>query len=277
MAEKIKIFISYSHDDSLIKKKLESHLSVLLRTNNAEIWADNIIIPGQQWQKEISENLNSANMILLLLSANFIRSDYCYLNEMIEAVNKHKNGETCVIPILIEEFYWQDPRFNLPFRDIEMQPKDPENGRLKALSLWTGGDDGFAETIKGITHAMFDLQKNLKVVKNRNVEERRKKIESMVSESKLDDASSELMDFISQYSNQAETVNEPAIKELRTNSIMIKGKCTAFRNNLEKELANNPGILDTLGKLMYDILDLLEKVYAFIKRLFGYDPTAQQI
>lgn len=269
MAEKVKIFISYSHKDIERKKTLESHLALLLRNNNAEIWADHNIAPGQQWDKEIAENLNNANMILMLLSANFVESDYCYLKEMTDAINRHNSGLACVIPILLEDFYWQDPRFDLPFKSIQMTPV--ENGRPKPLSSWSPADSGYAEVTKGISQALFDLQKNLKTIRNRNAEERRKKIEAMVGENKLDEASNELMDFISQFCQVNSPAHEPVTKELRTDSIAIKGQCTFF-GNLLKDPSKMPGsIFEALGNLMKSILQLLEKAYNYIRSLLTGD------
>ena len=265
MAEKVKIFISYSHKDIACKKTLESHLSLLLRNNNAEIWADHNIVAGQQWDKEIAENLKSSNMVLMLLSANFIESDYCYQKEMEDAIYRHKTGQACVIPILLENFYWQDPTFEMPFKDIQMIPI--ADGKPKPLTLWNPPDIGYTEITKGISQALFDLQKNLKVIKNRNVEERRKKIESMVSENKLDEASNELMDFISQFCKPDEPEVEPVTKELRTDSITLKGQCTFF-SNLAKDPAKMPGnIFESLGNLMKSLLQLLEKAYSYLKTL----------
>jgi TIR domain len=274
MTEKIKIFISYSHNDTQVKIKLCNHLSLLLKSDMAEIWADHKIEPGQQWAKEIADKLAAADVILLLLSSNFISSEYCYDNEMTAALEKHKEGLACVIPVLLEEFDWQNPAYKLPVKDIEMIPKDEVAARIKPLSHWVPEDTGYTLVARSISNTLPALQKNLRAIKNRNADSRKTKIETMVSESKIDEASSELMDLISIYGSEPEVANDPKIKKFRTNSIMLKGKCTAFRNNLEKEFAANPTIMNTLESLMIAILDLLENVYEFIQNLFGIRTNA---
>ena len=62
-----KVFISYSHKDEIHKDSLEEHLSMLKRNHVIDAWHDRKIIPGQDWSKEISENLEKSELILFLL------------------------------------------------------------------------------------------------------------------------------------------------------------------------------------------------------------------
>jgi hypothetical protein len=95
------VFISYSHRDQKLRKELEKHLSNLKRQNVITSWYDGDIIPGAKWEPEIMKRLKRAQIILLLVSADFMASDFCYSIEMKEAIARHEANKVCVIPILL--------------------------------------------------------------------------------------------------------------------------------------------------------------------------------
>ena len=72
-----KVFISYAHEDEFYSQELDKHLSVLRRTGYIDTWTDRKIVPGEAWSNVISEELQAARIILLLVSADFLASDYC--------------------------------------------------------------------------------------------------------------------------------------------------------------------------------------------------------
>jgi internalin A len=116
----IRVFISYSHKDEFYKNQLETHLKILQRQNLISVWTDRRIIAGEDWGKEIDLNLESAHIILLLISADFITSDYCYDIEMTRAVERHNAKEADVIPIPIRKCNWG----KAPFRAIQAATKN---------------------------------------------------------------------------------------------------------------------------------------------------------
>src|SRR5947209_3432439 len=97
----IKIFICYAHEDELLLNKLKAHLSTLQRHGFIELWHDRDISAGTEWESEITGQLNTAQIILLLVSPSFMESDYCYSTEMKRAMERHGRGETRVIPIIL--------------------------------------------------------------------------------------------------------------------------------------------------------------------------------
>jgi hypothetical protein len=101
MKKNIRIFISYSHKDESYKDELTTHLAGLKRAGYIESWDDRKILPGQQWNDEIANSLNNANLILFLLSADFIASEYVYKVEIQAAKEKHKRQEATIVPIII--------------------------------------------------------------------------------------------------------------------------------------------------------------------------------
>ena len=100
-APPIEVFISYSHKDEALREKLGTHLSLLKRQGVIDEWHDRRIGAGQEWAGAIDEHLNSAAVILLLVSADFVASDYCYDLEMTRALERHDAGDARVIPVIL--------------------------------------------------------------------------------------------------------------------------------------------------------------------------------
>jgi formylglycine-generating enzyme required for sulfatase activity len=105
MTEPIEVFLSYSHKDDELRQELSSHLSIL--THLIKPWDDRAIDAGAEWAQEIAQNLERAEIILLLVSANFMNSDYCYGVEMEKALKRHQSQTAQVIPIIIRTCNWQ--------------------------------------------------------------------------------------------------------------------------------------------------------------------------
>ena len=116
----VSIFLSYSHKDESIKNLLDIHLSPLKRNNLVSVWNDRSIKPGQYWDKVIKYELENADIILLLVSADFINSDYIWNVEITRSIQRHNNGDAVVIPIYCRPCDYQ----NMPFASIQGLPKD---------------------------------------------------------------------------------------------------------------------------------------------------------
>ncbi|WP_426492208.1 COR domain-containing protein [Hymenobacter sp. 102] len=144
------VFISYSHKDENLKDKLKAHLSTLKRKNIIDIWDDRNIIPGKDFDKEISHYLTTSDIILLLISSDFINSDYCYSTEMNNAVIRHESGEAVVIPIILRSCDWTDT----PFRKLQGLPKDGH-----PVTSWSNEDEAFTNVAQGIKKAIESFLK----------------------------------------------------------------------------------------------------------------------
>src|SRR5256885_14301839 len=144
----IEVFISYSHKDQTFREELEIHLSNLKRQNIISSWYDGNIAPGSEWEPQKMEHLKAAQIILLLISADFIQSDFCYSIEMEQAIDRHNAGEARVIPILLRPTDWQ----GAPFDKLKMLPTD-----AKAVTRWPTHDDAFLDVVQGIRKAIDDL------------------------------------------------------------------------------------------------------------------------
>lgn len=145
--EMIKLFFSYSHRDESLRDELEIHLAALKRQRVIQTWHDRRIGAGRDFSSEISEHLESAQIILLLISPYFIASDYCYDIEMKRALERHKSGETRVIPVILHPCDWQ----SLPFGNLMAVPKGG-----KPISNFPNQHDAFLEVTLAIREAAKD-------------------------------------------------------------------------------------------------------------------------
>ena len=105
------IFISYSHKDDRFRDELDAHLSNLKQQNIVRSWHDRRIMAGTDWLHQIDESLESARLILLLISPAFMRSDYCTGIEMKRALSRHENGTARAIPVLLRPVDWENSPF----------------------------------------------------------------------------------------------------------------------------------------------------------------------
>ncbi|MEH2242289.1 toll/interleukin-1 receptor domain-containing protein [Nostoc sp.] len=102
----LKLFFSYSHKDKALRDELAKHLSTLRRQGVISSWHDHKILPGEEWDHQINDNLNTADIILLLVSSDFIASDYCWDIEVNKAIERHNAKEARVIPVILGSVDW---------------------------------------------------------------------------------------------------------------------------------------------------------------------------
>src|SRR5450755_3933354 len=118
--EPVSMFLSYAHEDEPLRKELEKHLSLLRRQGLVSTWQDRRITAGTNWAEALDEHLNRASIILLLISADFMASDYCYGVEMQYAIDREKAGQAKVIPIALRSCDWK----GAPFAHLQTLPTD---------------------------------------------------------------------------------------------------------------------------------------------------------
>lgn len=135
-------FISYSRKDAEYRDELETHLTLLQRQGIIESWSDQKIDPGQEWETQIEKNLESAQLVLFLVSPDFLASYYCYEREMIRALDRHDSGQLLVIPIIIRHSTWQKS----PLAKLQTLPKN-----AKPISTWTDRDEAWVNVVQEIS------------------------------------------------------------------------------------------------------------------------------
>lgn len=139
------VFFSYSHKDEALRDQLESHLALLKNQGLIEAWYDRRIVAGSEVDNSILEKLETADIILLLVSSDFISSPYCYSREMTRAMERHDAGEARVIPVILRHCEWQ----SAPFGKLMAVPRD---GR--PVTSWPDRDEAFADVAKQVRRAV---------------------------------------------------------------------------------------------------------------------------
>lgn len=146
----IEIFVSYSHNDKELRNELEKDLNILKRQYDITSWSDGEIPAGREWAHEIEEHLSKADIILLLISPDFLASNYCYEEEMMKAMMRHEAKEAYVIPIVLRPALWEIS----PFGKLQALPTGGH-----PITLWDNRDAAFLDVAKGIQRAVEHLTK----------------------------------------------------------------------------------------------------------------------
>ncbi|MEO8593066.1 MAG: TIR domain-containing protein [Candidatus Solibacter sp.] len=143
-----KLFCSYSHADERFRSQLEKHLALLSQQDAIHVWHDRRIEPGTEWKREIDENLEEADIVLLLISADFMASQYCMGIEMKRALEKQHGGSARVVPILIRLCDLE----GAPFAGLQWLPTGS-----KPVSKWSDRDEAWTNVAKGIRTVVASL------------------------------------------------------------------------------------------------------------------------
>lgn len=140
----VKLFFSYSHKDEELRNELETHLVLLRRQGVIASWHDRRITAGSDMGKAISAELESSQIILLLISAHFLASDYCFEKEMTRSLEKHNEGSANVIPVILHPCDWH----SAPFGHLRATPTDG-----KPVSMYANQHEAFAIVAKDVREA----------------------------------------------------------------------------------------------------------------------------
>jgi hypothetical protein len=141
------LFFSYSHIDEALRDQLEKHLAGLHRQDIISSWHDRRITAGTELGDAIDSHIDTADVILLLVSPDFIASDYCYEKEMVRALERHQKGQARVIPVILRPCDWH----GLPFGKLLATPTD---GR--AITKWPNIDEAFLDVVKAIKRGLSE-------------------------------------------------------------------------------------------------------------------------
>lgn len=149
--ERMKVFVSYSHVDKELKDRLVKHLRPLEHENLVEVWVDHQIKPGDDWDKEIAKKLGEADIVLTLVSIDFINSKYCYDVELEKALERESDGESKVIPVILRSCLWMKS----PLGRLKALPTDG-----KAVTTWSDTDEALTVVASGVRDAAITLLEN---------------------------------------------------------------------------------------------------------------------
>jgi hypothetical protein len=137
----VRVFISYAHADEAFRLELGKHLATLERQGLVLSWHDRMIAPGQDWTNEIDAAMETSQVILLLISADFIQSRYCYEVELQRALERHATGSAVVIPVILRPVVLG----GMPFGHLQSLP----TGR-KPVADWKSSDTAYVDIVEGV-------------------------------------------------------------------------------------------------------------------------------
>jgi TIR domain len=146
------LFYSYAHEDEPLRDELEKHLSLLRRQGIISFWHDRQIIPGTDWSQDINQHLNDAAVILLLISPDFLASDYIFSVEMQQALARDEASEARVIPIILRPVDWT---IFPGLARLQALPRD-----ARPVTKWENRDEAFLDIAKGIRLVCKELHNN---------------------------------------------------------------------------------------------------------------------
>jgi flagellar biosynthesis GTPase FlhF len=144
----IEVFFSYSRKDKELRDELDTHLA-LLKRRGVTTWHDCQIVAGSEWEQEINRRIETADIILLLISSDFIASNYCYEKELPDILSRHEAGEAYVIPVLLRPVAgWKQS----PFAKLQICPA----GGLP-VTQWNDRDAAFVNVADSVEEAVNQL------------------------------------------------------------------------------------------------------------------------
>ena len=140
----VSVFIAYSHVDTELKTELTKHLEPLRRLQVVDAWHDGMIAPGDEWESTISSALERADIVLLLISVDFINSTYAYEVELEAAMERQEKGEAVVIPVILRQCLWD----HSPFAKLQALPKN-----ARPVTAWPDRDESLTNVAEGVRAA----------------------------------------------------------------------------------------------------------------------------
>lgn len=139
------VFFSYSHKDEALRDQLETHLALMKNQGLIDAWYDRRIVAGSDVDDSIFEKLETADIILLLVSSDFLSSSYCYSREMRRAMERNDAKEARVIPVILRHCDWH----GAPFGKLMAAPRDG-----KPVTSWPDRDEALADVAKQVRRAV---------------------------------------------------------------------------------------------------------------------------
>lgn len=144
----IKIFLAYADEDAALRDTLEDHFVTLKNEGRITVWCKRNILPGSNWVEEVEQNLKTAQLILLLLSANFLASEDFHLFEK-QVIALYKARKAHVIPLLLRPVDYRDTALN----QLQILPRNQ-----KPIVKWGDRDEAFQAVAAEIRQVIQTLE-----------------------------------------------------------------------------------------------------------------------
>jgi formylglycine-generating enzyme required for sulfatase activity len=250
MNEPIKVFLSYSHQDDELKKEFCQHLAILYHNQVIASWDDRNIDAGSEWANAIDQNLEQAEIILLLVSSAFIASRYCYSIEMEQALKLHKTGAATVIPVIIRESSWTDS----PLGQLQAVPRDNRavakwGDKYARDSAWTEVTEEIGKVALQIKHKRNAASTAAQKAKLK--QEFRAKAEDFYKDGVLSPGEEALLEMARQGLEEAEA--EEILQAVKTAYQQHQTNLERYRKTLRAELADQDELRDDQRVLLQQL------------------------
>jgi len=183
--EKVKLFFSYAHNDREYLDEFKDYIKIFERNGLVERWDDNELIVGEKWDNTIKDKIYSADIIIFLLSASSLASDYIYNNELKIAFELNEIDEAHVIPIIIKDCLWDMTEF----KDFQILPRDG-----KAINSWKLREEAWTATARGLKKAIDSIiSAKQQSIKSVNDNQKSSKLEKVIESIKQTDTNKEIV------------------------------------------------------------------------------------
>ncbi len=149
ISKPVKLFYSYAHADEALRKTLETHLVGLKRQGLIEPWTDRKIEAGQAWDEAIKRELAEAELVVLLVSPDFMASDYIWEKELAPALERREQGKAVVVPIIVRPTDLK----GIEFMKFQGLPRDG-----KPVTSWASHDEAWVDVARGLRQVVERLQ-----------------------------------------------------------------------------------------------------------------------
>jgi len=144
----IDVFLSYTHQDEELHNQLAQQLKSLQRQGLIGALYDQEIRPGRHWSRDIDIHLNVANLILLLISPDYVASGYIYEGDLRRAINRHESGEARVIPIILRPTDWS----GTPLGKLPILPRNAE-----PITMWHNLEEALLDVARSVRRVVEEL------------------------------------------------------------------------------------------------------------------------
>jgi len=149
--ELCRVFVSYSHLDEGERVRLDAHLAPLAREGLIELWCSRVIAPGSDWERDIAAGLADSDVVILLVTADFVASAYCFEKELAEALRRHHADGVRILPVLVKPVDFA----HMPFGRFQTLPRD-----LRPISTWDNADAAWLEVALGVRELVEDIYRS---------------------------------------------------------------------------------------------------------------------
>jgi hypothetical protein len=247
MAAPLKVFLSYSHKDREQKALFESHFSSLERTKDITLWSDERLDAGDLWDEIIQQKLNNADLVILLVSANFISSDYIYYKELTVAIRE--NRKAVIIPVLLSNTSLTDT----PLAALQSLPAGP-----RFIDKWDNNADAWVNVIEGVRKTLTKMEEERKTWDP--VSAREVILDLLKQPRKLEEACCKAIDFVVNYGDK--------VWEFEVEAITIRTKLSDLEDaeSRKKDAIPPP---PTFGEVLDYKQKIRMEIYRLVNKIFG--------